>query len=51
MDRKDYMLYLENLWTCTKCNMNMWSDEILDNDWCKHHMPYRDTDDYKNSTK
>jgi len=35
------------MWNCTKCDMSMWGDEILENDWCIHHFPYRDTDDYK----
>lgn len=35
------------MYNCTKCDMSMWSDEILDNDWCEHDMPYRHTDDYK----
>ena len=30
------------MYNCTKCNMNMWSDEILENKTCKHHFPYMD---------
>lgn len=35
------------MYNCTKCDMSMWSDEILDNDWCTHDFPYKYTSDYK----
>jgi len=30
------------MFNCIKCDMNMWSDEILENKTCEHHFPYMD---------
>jgi hypothetical protein len=33
------------MYNCTKCDMNMWSDEILENKTCEHHFSYMDRKD------
>lgn len=30
-----------NIYTCYKCDMNMWSDEILENKTCEHEFPFQ----------
>lgn len=41
------MLVREFQWACRNCGDNVWGDEILDNDWCKHDFPFNKTFDNK----